>query len=326
MSYLQQAAVMGASDVHLAASAAATFRVDGDLVKMGKPLASSDIEGFASTLMTREQWQRLQQTGEVDFAWADPHSGRFRISVFKQQGSVSVSARLIPARVPTLLELELPDNLVQFAELNHGLVLVTGSTGSGKSTTLASLIHHINHTRGCHIVTLEDPTEYRHEHALSIVNQREVGSDTRDFSTGLRACLRQDMDVILIGEMRDTETVHTALKAAETGHLVMSTMHTGDAVEAISRLIHMYPAEQQDDIRVQLAGVLRGIIAQQLVKRRHGTGRIAAVEVLVNTPAVTNLIRLGKFHQIRSALQTGRPYGMQTMEMHLKELTENGKI
>lgn len=326
MFYLEEAVRLGASDLHLAAGIPLTFRVDGNLLSSGEPLQCETIQNALAGIMTKEQARQCDLRGEVDFTYEDETGNRFRVNVYRQQGEMSIAARVIPAKVPSLAELELPPGILKFTESHHGMVVATGPTGSGKSTTLAALVHHINQTQKYHIITLEDPTEYRHTSIQSIVHQREIGRDTESFATGLRACLRQDPDVILIGEMRDLDTARTALEAAETGHLVLTTMHTGNSVEAIQRLIHMYPSGQQAEARYRLASVLVGIIAQQLYRRQDRRGRVAALEVLVNTAAVANLIRLDRLHQIRSALQTGRPHGMQTMEMHLKELMEAGIV
>jgi twitching motility protein PilT len=276
--------------------------------------------------MTEEQWRTFREAGEIDFSYGIPGVSRYRVNVYRQRGCCSIAARIVPDAVPALADLGLPEVVKTFAEKPHGLVLVTGPTGSGKSTTLAALIDHINRTQRKHVITLEDPIEYLHRHRLSIIDQREVGLDTRSFAQALRAALRQDPDVILVGEMRDLETVSTALTAAETGHLVFATLHTTDAVQTIDRIIDVFPPEQQGQVRLQLSMVLQGVIAQRLYRTLDGKGRVAAVEVCVNTPAIANLIRTEKTHQIRSAMQTGRVHGMQTMESHLKELVAARKL
>jgi twitching motility protein PilT len=323
---LTMAKETGASDLHLSVGAPPVLRVDGELVAQGEVLSPDAAERLARSLMTDAQWEAFQAAGEIDFSYSLAGVSRFRVNVYRQRGCVSVAARVVPSRVPKLEELGLPEVLSTFTERPHGLVLVTGPTGSGKSTTLAALIDHINHTQRKHIITLEDPIEYLHRHALSIIDQREIGQDTRGFGPALRAALRQDPDVILVGEMRDLETMQTAITAAETGHLVFATLHTSDAVQTVDRMIDVFPASQQAQVRLQIASVLQGVVSQRLYKRADGTGRVAAVEVLVNTPAVANLIRTEKTHQIRSVMQTGRQAGMQTMEMHVRELVARGLV
>jgi len=276
--------------------------------------------------MAGEKWELLRERGEIDLAYSLPGVSRFRVNVFHQRGSVGAAIRLIPRNIPDLERLGLPPVVAELAERQHGLVLVTGPTGSGKSTTLAAMVDRINRERSCHIITLEDPIEYLHQHRRSIVNQREVGADTRSFASALRAALRQDPDVILVGEMRDLETIATAITAAETGHLVLATLHTSSAVQSIDRIIDVFPSHQQGQVRIQLADTLEGVITQQLWLRADRTGRVAAVEVLAATPAVKNLIREGKTHQIISSIQTGGRYGMQTMEMALRQLVARGII
>jgi len=315
-----------ASDIHLSVGASPAFRVNGELVFQGPELSSVETESMAREVMTEEQWRTFLQAGEVDFSFSLAGVSRFRMNVYRQRGCVSIAIRLVPATVPNLMDLGLPSALPALTEKSHGLVLVTGPTGSGKSTTLAALIDHINLTSRRHMITLEDPIEYLHKHRLSIIDQREVGLDTSGFAPALRAALRQDPDVILIGEMRDLETISTAITAAETGHLVFATLHTSDAVQTVDRIIDVFPTGQQAQIRVQLAMVLQGIVSQRLFKSLDEQARVAAFEVLINTPAVANLIRNQKVHQIRSVMQTGKAYGMQTMEMHLKELTASGRI
>jgi twitching motility protein PilT len=277
-------------------------------------------------ILTQEQREKLERNLEFDFSYSLPGKGRFRTNIYFQRGSLSAAFRLIPVRIPTLQDLNLPFVLEEFTRKPRGLVLVTGPTGAGKSTTLAALINIINETRMVHIITIEDPIEYLHPHKKSIVNQREVGADTKTFATALKYILRQDPDVILIGEMRDLETISAALTAAETGHLVFATLHTQDAPQTIDRIIDVFPPYQQQQVRIQLAGTLQGVISQQLLVRRDGQGRVPAVEVLVPTAGVRNMIREGKTHQIYTAMQTGQKYGMQTMDMALAELVRRGKI
>lgn len=321
---LRTAAEKLASDVHLCANTPPVFRVHGELVPDGGLLDPSDTEKFAQSLMSYGQWESFLKRGELDFSFTVSGLARFRVNVYRQQGCVSLAIRLIDNEVPTLAKLALPGVLRTFTTLREGLILVTGPTGSGKSTTLAALIHEINCTRRCHIITLEDPIEYLHKHKLSIIEQREIGLDTKDFSTALRAALRQDPDVILVGELRDLETMRIALTAAETGHLVLATLHTGDAVQTVDRVIDVFPAGQQTQIRIQLADVLQGVIAQRLFMTSTGDGQVAAVEVLVNTPPVANLIRTANTHQIKSVMQTGRNSGMQTMEMAIEDFIHKG--
>ncbi|MCL6598565.1 MAG: type IV pilus twitching motility protein PilT [Alicyclobacillus macrosporangiidus] len=323
---LAQAKAAGASDLHLSVNAPPVLRVNGELVAEGDPLSPADTEGMARALMTSPQWEAFAAAGEIDFSFSLPGVSRYRVNVYRQRGCVSIAARVVPNQVPKLEDLGLPEVLRSFTDKPNGLVLVTGPTGSGKSTTLAAMIDHINHTQRKHIITLEDPIEYLHRHHLSIINQREIGLDTHGFGPALRAALRQDPDVILVGEMRDLETMQTAITAAETGHLVFATLHTSDAVQTVDRMIDVFPASQQAQVRLQIASVLQGVVTQRLYKRADGRGRVAAVEVLVNTPAVANLIRTEKTHQIRSVMQTGRAFGMQTMEMHLRELVGRGVV
>ncbi|MDN5346858.1 MAG: twitching motility protein PilT [Clostridia bacterium] len=324
---LQAAAAKGASDVHLTVGLPPVFRYLGELLPQENwpPLQTAVTEELARQLLG-ERWPEFATQGELDFAYSLSGIGRFRVNVFRQRGSVAAAIRLIPARVPSLEELGLPPVVGELADQPHGLVLVTGPTGSGKTTTLAAMIDRINHQRSCHIITLEDPIEYLHQHKKSMVNQREIGSDSPSFASALRAALRQDPDVILVGEMRDLETVATAITAAETGHLVLTTLHTSSAVQSVDRIIDVFPPHQQGQIRIQLADTLAGVITQQLLPRADGKGRVAAVEVLIATPAVRNLIREGKTHQIVSAMQTGGRFGMQTMEMSLKQLSARGII
>lgn len=323
---LKRVCEQNASDVHLSVGAKVAYRIDGDLVYEGDPLTSETIKLAAEDILPANEWDKLERIGEVDFAYTLPSEARFRVNVYRQRGFISIAARRIPIAIPSCDEIGLPETVKSFTESPHGLILITGPTGSGKSTTLASLIQHINTTRSCHIITLEDPIEYLHTHKQSVIDQREIGVDTQDFPSALRAALRQDPDVILVGEMRDLETISTAITAAETGHLVFATLHTSDTIQSIDRIIDVFPSDQQGQIRMQLAGVLRGIVSQRLHKKRPQPGRVASFEILVNTPAVANLIRTQKVHQITSVLQTGRSFGMQTMEAHLRQLVGMGMI
>lgn len=324
---LKMAAENRASDIHLTVESPPVMRIDGALKRIGEGVLSrEDIENLVQKLMNEFQAREFSEKGELDFSYSLSGVGRFRVNAFRQRGSVGVVIRLIPFLIPTPEQLGLPAPCVELAKLHKGLVLVTGPTGSGKSTTLASLVDYINRTRSAHVVTVEDPIEYLHKHRMSLVNQREIGNDTLSFANALRSVLRQDPDVILVGEMRDLETISTAITAAETGHLVFSTLHTNDATQAIDRIIDVFPPHQQQQIRVQLAAVLQGIIAQQLLPRIDRQGRIAALEVLLATPAVRNLIREGKTHQIPTVIQTNGKLGMQSMEKAIQDLLRSGVI
>lgn len=316
-----------ASDIHITVHSPAMFRINGELRPVDDiPLTPPDTLAMAKELMTTEQMEQFLEIGDMDFSYGIPGISRYRVNVYRQKGFAGLTIRLIPTRIPAIAELGLPPITEELARKPQGLVLVTGPTGSGKSTTLAAMIDYINESRRDHIVTLEDPVEFMHTHKASIINQREVGSDTHSFASGLRAALRQDPDVILVGEMRDLETISTAITAAETGHLVFGTLHTADAPQTIDRIIDVFPTEAQQQIRVQLASVLLGVIAQRLLLTADGKGRVAAVEVLINSPAVANLIRSEKVHQIRSIMQTGKSQGMQTMDNALRDLLQKGRI
>ncbi|MFZ3132159.1 MAG: type IV pilus twitching motility protein PilT [Desulfosporosinus sp.] len=316
-----------ASDIHLTAEKPPVLRIDGSLITLQtEKLIQSDLETFAHSLMNEQQTRRFAEFGELDLSYSIPGVGRYRVNAFRQRGSIGVVIRLIPFVIPSPETLGLPPASIELAKLHKGLVLVTGPTGSGKSTTLASLVDFINRTRACHIVTIEDPIEYLHRHKLSLVNQREVGNDTASFSNALRAVLRQDPDVILVGEMRDLETIATAVTAAETGHLVFSTLHTNDATQSVDRMIDVFPTHQQQQIRVQLAAVLQGILSQQLFPRADHQGRVAAIEVMLVTPAVRSLIREGKTHQLSTVIQTNAKLGMQTMDKAIMDLVQKGLV
>ncbi|WP_281891035.1 type IV pilus twitching motility protein PilT [Paenibacillus sp. YYML68] len=316
-----------ASDIHVTVHSPIMLRIHGELKPINdEALTPAQTIELAKELMTSEQYQTFMERGDLDFSYGIPDVSRYRVNVFRQKGSVSLTIRLIPSRIPQMESLGLPPMAEEFARKPQGLLLVTGPTGSGKSTTLAAILDYINRSRNDHIITLEDPIEFIHPHKSCIVNQREIGVDTDSFATGLRAALRQDPDVILVGEMRDLETISTAITAAETGHLVFGTLHTADAPQTIDRVIDVFPPEAQQQIRVQLASVLLGVMAQRLLPTADGQGRVAAIEVMVNTPAIANLIRSEKVHQIRSTMQTGKAQGMQTMEMALRELLQNRVI
>ncbi|MBW3589100.1 MAG: type IV pilus twitching motility protein PilT [Actinobacteria bacterium] len=316
------------SDLHLAAGSPPVIRIDGKLRKVNgyDRLEPPAVRQMIYAVLTQRQRERLEQEMELDLSLSLPGEARFRVNVYFQRDALGAAFRLIPTSIKGVTELGLPEQVARFAELPRGLVLVTGPTGNGKTTTLAALIDIINTNRELHIMTVEDPIEFLHLHNKSIVNQREVGTDTKSFSNALRHVLRQDPDVILVGEMRDLETISTALTAAETGHLVFATLHTQDAPQSIDRIIDVFPPYQQQQVRVQLAGSLQGIVTQQLVIKADGRGRTVAAEILVATPAVRNLIREAKTHQIYSAMQAGGRYGMQTMDQSLAGLVDRGKI
>jgi len=316
-----------ASDLHIAVGAPPLLRMNGVLHAMDAPkLGPTETRELIYSILTQEQRQRLENEWDIDFSYSIPGKARFRVNAYFQRNSLGAAFRLIPINVKRLDELKLPSSLHQFTQKPRGFVIVTGPTGSGKSTTLAAMIDEINETRTEHIMTIEDPIEFLHKHKRCLVNQREVGADAQSFNRALRAALRQDPDVILVGEMRDTETIGTALTAAETGHLVFATLHTQDAPKTIDRIIDVFPPHQQEQVRVQLATALMGICTQQLLPTRDGRGRAVACEVLVPTPAVRTLIREGKTHQIYSVMQTGSQYGMQTMDAALVDLVRRGVI
>jgi twitching motility protein PilT len=317
-----------ASDLHVTAGQHPVIRVRGRLVQLEDypVLTTTATREVIYSILTNDQRQRLETDWQLDFAYAIPGVARFRVNAYVQRQAISAAFRLIPQELPSIDDLGLPAVLHDFARRPRGMVLVTGPTGSGKSTSLAGIIDEINRTREEHILTIEDPIEFLHKHKKCIVNQREIGSDAQSFASALKGALRQDPDVILVGEMRDLETIHTALTAAETGHLVFATLHTQDTPQTIDRIIDVFPPEQQQQVRVQLSVALQGIVTQQLLPTLDGSGRIAACEVLVPTPAIRNLIREGKTHQIYSSLQTGANMGMQTMDTALAQLVRSGQI
>jgi twitching motility protein PilT len=317
-----------ASDVHLTAGFPPAIRDKGKIQPMeGFPvLNGQQTREVVYGILNDDQRKRFENHQQLDFAYAIPGVARFRVNCFFQRGSVSAAFRLVPQEVPSLESLAVPPVLHELTTKPRGFVLVTGPTGSGKSTTLAAMIDAINCEREDHILTIEDPIEFLHTHKRSIVNQREIGSDAPDFSLGLRAALRQDPDVILVGEMRDLETISTALTAAETGHLVFATLHTQSTAQTVDRIIDVFPPEQQGQVRTQLSIALQGIVTQQLLPTLDGKGRVVASEVLIPTPAIRNLIREGKTHQIYGALQTSGAVGMQTMDADLARLVRGGKI
>ena len=316
-----------ASDLHLTVGAPPMIRVDGELLPMPfEKLNPEMCQTLIFSLMTDSQRQKFEETNELDFAFGIKGMGRLRMNAYRQRGVVGSAIRAIPSKFKTFEELNLPSIVYDLMKLTKGLFLVTGPTGSGKSTTLASMIDYLNEHRNYHIVTIEDPIEYVHVHKKSIVNQREVGSDTKGFSIALRHILRQDPNVILIGEMRDLDTISAALNIAETGHLVFATLHTSDAAQSINRIIDVFPPHQQEQIRVQLSFVLQGVFAQQLLTSASGTGRVLACEIMLATSAVKNLIREQKIEQIATVIQTGGKFGMVTMNQSLVELYKKQKI
>ena len=317
----------GASDLHITIDTTPIVRINGKLKKIGSEILTPAMtELLAKEITTDEQYQDFEQQGELDFSYSLEDICRFRVNIFKQKNAVGIVCRIINSKIPTFEDLNLPEVCKNFAKQTQGLLLVTGPTGSGKSTTLAAIIDYINSNMSKHILTLEDPIEYLHHHKKSIVNQREVGHDSKSFAVGLRAALRQDPDVILVGEMRDVETISTAITAAETGHLVLATLHTTSAAQTIDRIIDVFPGEQQQQIRTQLAATLAGVISQRLLPMASDRGRVAAMEVLVNIPATANLIRSDKVHQLLTVLETSRSLGMQTMNTAVQSLVKQGLV
>ena len=317
----------GASDLHLSAGSPPCIRVNGEIVRVGEDICTpADIRAVSADLLDDTHSNQLNSTGETDFAYSVPTLGRFRVNIFRQRGSFALALRILNLRIPTPEELGLPQAVVDMTDKRRGLVLVTGATGSGKSTTLASLIDVINKKHAYHIITLEDPIEYLHRHDKSIVNQREIGSDSMSYASALRAALRQDPDVILVGEMRDLETIQIAVTAAETGHLVFSTLHTVGAANTVDRIIDVFPPFQQQQIRTQLADVLQCVVSQQLIPKMSGKGRVAAMEVMISNTAIRNHIREAKTFQIPTVMQTSGKQGMRTMDDALYELYLRGEI
>src|ERR671914_2923 len=316
------------SDLHLTTGLPPMARLHGELwpIPGFRKLFPKDLQELVYAILTQKQREIFEERLELDVSYSLPGKARFRVNVFQQRDALGTVMRAIPFEIKSLDDLGLPQSVKEFANMRRGLVLVTGITGSGKSTTLTALLDIVNSTRSDHIMTVEDPIEFLHRHKRSIVNQREVGTDTYSFANALKHVLRQDPDVILVGEMRDLETISTALTAAETGHLVFATLHTQDAPQSIDRVIDVFPPHQQQQIRVQLAGTIAGVVSQQLVPTVDGKGRAAAVEVLFATPAVRNLVREGKTHQIYTSMQAGGKFGMQVMDQSLAELVKDGKI
>jgi twitching motility protein PilT len=318
----------GASDLHITAGARPAIRVNGELAQMDEypVLTPPVIQRVMYAAITQRQREIFEESLELDFAYSVPGRARFRVNMYRQRDSVGAAFRIIPFEIKKLEDLGVPNTVANFAQLPRGFVLVTGPTGSGKSTTLASLLDLANRTRKEHIMTCEDPIEFLHRHQACLVNQREVGEDTKSFQNALKHVLRQDPDIILVGEMRDLETIGVALTAAETGHLVYATLHTQDAAQTIDRVIDVFPPHQQQQVRAQLAQAIQGVVCQTLARTVDGKGRVVACEIMVATPAIRNLIREGKTHQIYSAMQAGAKFGMQTMDQHLADLVNKGRI
>ncbi|MFN8077502.1 MAG: type IV pilus twitching motility protein PilT [Kineosporiaceae bacterium] len=318
----------GASDLHLTAGSPPMIRLHGALtpIEGTAMLTPPVLQRVLYSILTQKQREKFEESLELDFAYSFPGKARFRVNMYRQREATGAAFRLIPWEIKDLQQLGIPPAVSNFANLPRGMVLVTGPTGSGKSTTLAALIDLANRTRADHILTVEDPIEFLHKHKQCLVNQREVGEDTHSFSDALKHALRQDPDIILVGEMRDLETISVALTAAETGHLVFATLHTQDAAQTIDRIIDVFPSHQQQQVRVQLAGALQGVVCQTLCKTVDGRGRVAATEVMVATPAIRNLIREGKTHQVYSAMQAGAQHGMHTLDQHLAELVRQRRI
>lgn len=317
-----------ASDLHITVGYPPVLRVNGEMqiLRQYQSLTPKDNLELVMQATDGKTFEKLEKIGELDSSISYQGLGRFRVNIFKQRGTYGMAIRAVGSSIPSIESLKLPEKLKDFAREHRGLVLVTGPTGSGKSTTLAALINLINEERKCHILTLEDPIEYLHKHNKSIVNQREIGHDTESFANALRASLRQDPDVILVGEMRDLETISIAITAAETGHLVLSTLHTVGAAKTIDRIIDVFPPYQQQQVRVQLSSVLKGVISQQLIPMTNQKGRVAALEIMAVNSAIQNLIREGKTHQIQTVMQTGGKFGMVTMDSYLVDLFKKGII
>jgi len=316
-----------ASDLHICVGVPPIIRVDGALVPLNyERFTPQETQRMMYDILSDEQIQRFESTWELDFSYALGKVSRFRVNIYKDKGAVAAAFRLIPTKIPTIRELLLPPVLEELTRRPRGLILVTGPTGSGKSTTQAAMINQINNERSLHVITIEDPIEYLHHHKFSIINQREVGQDTKEFANALRAALREDPDVILVGEMRDLETMQNAIRAAETGHLVLATLHTNSAAQTVDRVVDSFPVDQQDQVRLMLSNSLEAVLCQQLLPRAGTTGRICAMEVMIASPAIRNLIREAKTHQITSIIQTSANLGMQTMDQHLAELYRKGYI
>ncbi|GAB4315824.1 MAG: type IV pilus twitching motility protein PilT [Candidatus Sumerlaeia bacterium] len=327
ISMLHQAVKVNASDLHLRSGCPPRVRINGVLMDFTREIiVESDLKEFCFEMLNRQQLQRFEESWELDYAYSIENVCRMRINLFLQQGKFCAAIRLLPEKVPTMEEIYLPKAAYSFTRLDKGLVLVTGPTGSGKSTTLAAMIDQINAERGCHIMTIEDPIEFIFSEKKATISQREVTKDTQSFQAALRHCFRQDPDVVMIGEMRDYETMQAAIRLAETGHLTFSTLHTSSAAQTVSRIIDSFPPHQQNQVRAQLAVSLEGVISQRLIPLKSGKGRVAAREVMVCTSGIRNLIRENKIHQINSAIQTGLDVGMIRLNHSLGHLLENGYI
>ncbi|MDA8336252.1 MAG: type IV pilus twitching motility protein PilT [Peptococcaceae bacterium] len=336
---LVSAVRMFASDVHLVVNALPVFRLNGELVPVDDPrlntsvaaafqrrLAPEDVQRLADQVMNAQQRERFNSCGEVDLSYSIRGVARFRLNIFRQRGTPGIAVRPVKLDIPPIGRLGLPEVASRLARLPRGLILVCGPTGSGKSTTLASMIDLLNREARLHVITIEDPIEYTYSHKNCLIVQREIGDDTLSFASALRAAMREDPDVIMVGEMRDLETIAGAITAAETGHLVLATLHTNSAAQTIDRIVDVFPPNQQQQIKVQLSLSLQAVLVQQLIPRQDGRDRVIAVEVMVATPAARNLIREGKTHQLYTLIQTGTRFGMQTMEMSLKNLVHQGLI
>jgi twitching motility protein PilT len=319
---------LNGSDLHLTAGTPPTVRIHGELERLEDypPMTPRSLQGMIYAILPQKMRERFEQELELDMSYSLPGRARFRVNVFMQRDAVGAVFRVIPFEIKNVVDLGLPPVAADLARFPRGFVVVTGPTGSGKSTTLAAMVDVVNTERSGHIMTVEDPIEFLHKHKKCVVNQREIGADTHSFSSALKHVLRQDPDVILVGEMRDLETIGTAITAAETGHLVFATLHTQDAPQTIDRIIDVFPPHQQQQVRVQLSTTLQGVVTQQLLPTTDGNGRVAAVEVMIATPGIRNLIREGKVHQIYSAMQAGGRYGMQTMDMSLASHVKAGRI
>ncbi len=324
---LRQMKQQGASDLHLTSGSAPYMRIHGDMVKLNyRSVSAETCQSLIFEILTEKQKELFSEDWDLDLSYPLSGVGRFRVNVFMQRNGTSAVFRLIPENIKTIEELDLPEQLANLIDISEGLILVTGPTGSGKSTTLSSMIHTINQKQQAHIITIEDPIEFVHENSRCLISQRELASHTKSFGAALRAALREDPDIILVGEMRDLETISLAITAAETGHLVFATLHTNSAIKTIDRVIDVFPEGQQTQIRVMLSESLRGVVAQALLPRPDHQGRVPVVEILVNVPAVANLIREGKTHQIASVMQTGRAHGMITFEGAIHDLIQKGLI
>ncbi|MCP4639384.1 MAG: type IV pilus twitching motility protein PilT [bacterium] len=317
---LKRAVERDASDIHIKSGSCPFFRINGELIRRSRKMSEEEVGGIIDFLLNDWQRKSFEERGEIDLAYIDDKLGRFRVNVFRQRGSIGIVMRRIKTEIPSFEELCLPDAVVKFAELHRGLVLVTGTTGSGKSTTLASMVNYINSQRKSHIVTIEDPIEYVYEDDQSVINQREVHFDTESFSSALKAVMRQDPDVILVGEMRDLETFQAAISATETGHLVFSTLHTANVTQTIDRIVDLFPSNQQNQVRSQLSLNLKGIMCQRLLPRPGGAGRVPACEVMFATPGVQRLIKDNRLNRIPVAIQQGKEEGMLSFNDSLHQL------